>query len=69
VANGYGIVYRSHMTTSGRKAHPLRTQILLSLFSAIIGGLISLGIVQLTRHQQTETEAQKAQAEAATVAG
>jgi len=52
-----------------KKDHSLRNQILLSLFSAIIGGLISWVIVLATRHEQTATELQKAQADAALAAG
>jgi hypothetical protein len=52
-----------------KKDHSLRNQILLSLFSAIIGGLISWVIVLVTRHEQTATELQKAQADAALAAG
>jgi hypothetical protein len=57
------------MEPQAKKDHSLRNQVVLSLFSAIIGGLISWAIVQATRHQQTETDAQKAQAEGQRTAG
>src|SRR5271168_4548570 len=57
------------MPTPQKKDHSLRNQIVLSLFSAIVGGLISWSIVVATRHEQTTTELQRAQADAARAVG
>ena len=57
------------MNQPTRKEQSLRNQVLLALFSAIVGGLISWLIVQATHREQTSDELQKAQAEARRAAG
>jgi hypothetical protein len=63
------LMYLLLMNHPVKKDHSVRNQILLALFSAIVGGLISWVIVLATRHEQTAEEAQKAQAEARQAAG